>query len=121
MLLVSAQPPQTMMLSRALEQGGYNVLSCASGREAVLCLMETQTDLVLINDPLSDGSTLALLQWLRARADTSQLVCFVIAKDGAAELYDAGADLVITRPAEVDLLTRKVAAALVRRAPSFVS
>jgi hypothetical protein len=32
-----------------------------------------------------------------------------------ASLYDAGADLVITRPTELDLLSRRVAAALSRR------
>jgi DNA-binding response OmpR family regulator len=124
-LIVGSNPAQTLMLRRALEVDDYDVVDCPSGRDAVLGLIETPADLLLINLPLSDGSATALVRWLRTRPATAHLPCFVIAAPAEratmAELYDAGADLVITRPTELDLLTRKVAAALARRAPAFVA
>ena len=84
--------------------------------------MQSSIDLVLINTPLRDGSSvIALLRWIRSRRASRQLACMVMV--GADEsqlvggLYDAGADFVMTRRTQLDLLPRKVAAALARRSP----
>ena len=53
------------------------------------------------------------------------MTCMVMTAPGDANaiagLYDAGADFVITRRTELDLLSRKVAAALARRPLALAS
>jgi CheY-like chemotaxis protein len=118
-LVAGANSAQGLMIRRALEIDGCEVETCSGGAEAVHMLMESPPDLMLVNAPLRDGSAAALLRFMRARGETADLTCMVIVATGeshdVASLYDAGADLVITRPTELDLLSRRVAAALSRR------
>jgi DNA-binding response OmpR family regulator len=118
-LLAGGNATQALMIRRVLEIEGCEVVPCEDGREAVLSLVEERPDLVLINAPLRDGSAVEFLRFLRERPMTASLACMVIVPAGeshiVASLYDAGADLVITRPTELDLLSRRVTAALRRR------
>lgn len=118
-LVAGADMSQNDLIRRALELDGFAVDCCESGREAVTALVASPPDLLLVNTPLRDGAAAALLRWTRARRGSEQLTCMVMAppSDSAlvADLYDAGADFVITRRTEIDLLSRKVAAALARR------
>jgi CheY-like chemotaxis protein len=118
-LLAGGDAAQARMIRRALEIDGCEVVPCATGPEAVSSLLLETPDLILVNAPLREGTAGALLRWARARPATADVSCLVIAPAGAphvvASLYDAGADLVITRPTELDLLSRRVAAVLARR------
>lgn len=118
-LVAGADEAQVLLLRRTLEIDGCDVLSCPSGTEAVRLLLTGTPDLILVNAPLSDSSASALLRWVRARPQTSDVSCMAIVGSAephvAASLYDAGADFVITRPTELDLLSRRVTAALSRR------
>jgi DNA-binding response OmpR family regulator len=118
-VIAGADPAQSLLLRRALELDGHQVVSCATGHDAVLSLLWDPPELLLINAPLPDGSAAALLRWTRSRLHTADLNCMVILPAGestaVAELYDAGADNVITRPAEMQLLSRQIAATLSRR------
>ena len=121
-LVAGEDPAQRHMIGRTLDVAGYDVMACDSARDTVLAVMQSSIDLVLINTPLRDGSSvIALLRWIRSRRASRQLACMVMV--GADEsqlvggLYDAGADFVMTRRTQLDLLPRKVAAALARRSP----
>jgi DNA-binding response OmpR family regulator len=118
-LLAGADAAQGLMIRRALESDGHEVVVAPSGRDTVLALLDAPADVLLINAPLADGSAAALLRWTRSRSASAHMTCMVmVPSDGArvvAGLYDAGADFVITRTTELDLLSRKVAAALARR------
>ena len=121
-LLAGEDPAQRQMIGHTLEVAGYDVMACDNARDTVLAVMQSSVDLVIINTPLRDrSSVIALLRWMRSRRASRQLGCMVMV--GADEsklvggLYEAGADFVITRRTQLDLLPRKVAAVLVRRAP----
>jgi DNA-binding response OmpR family regulator len=124
-LLVGEDAAQRMMIGRRLQADGYEVASCESGRETVLALLRGSADLLLVNAPLRDCSAAALLRWTRSRRGSTHMTCMVMvaANDTqlVAGLYDAGADFVITRRTELDLLPRKVAAALARRPLALAS
>jgi DNA-binding response OmpR family regulator len=124
-LLAGADAAQGLMIRRTLEAEGYEVVVRDSGRETVLALLAAPADLLLVNAPLHDGSAAALVRWTRARRASAHMTCMVmVAPDDApliAGIYDAGADFVITRRTELDLLSRKVAAALARRPLSLAS
>jgi PleD family two-component response regulator len=124
-LLAVGDLAQGMMIRRALESDGHEVASAQSGRDTVLALIAAPADVLLINAPLSDGSAAALLRWTRSRSGSAHMTCMVMVPPGDARviatLYDAGADFVITRTTELDLLSRKVAAALARRPVALAS
>lgn len=124
-LLVGSDAAQGLMIRRMLESDGYEVVSCASGRETVLALIGLPADVLLVNAPLADGSAGALVRWARSRPASASMTCMVMVEPGNSELiaglYDAGADFVITRRTELDLLSRKVGAALARRPLALAS
>jgi DNA-binding response OmpR family regulator len=124
-LLAGTDATQGLMIRRMLESDGYEVVSCASGRDTVLALVGSPADVLLVNAPLVDGSASALVRWTRARRQSAHMTCMVMTAPGDANaiagLYDAGADFVITRRTELDLLSRKVAAALARRPLALAS
>lgn len=124
-LLTGDDAAQGLMIRRTLESDGYDVVSRASGRDTVLALLQSPADLLLVNAPLCDGSAAALLRWTRARRQSAHMTCMVMVPPNDAQLvaslYDAGADFVITRRTELDLLSRKVGAALARRPLALAS
>jgi DNA-binding response OmpR family regulator len=124
-LLAVGDLAQGIMIRRALETDGHEVVSAQSGRDTVLSLLATPADVLLINAPLRDGSAAALVRWTRSRSASAHMTCMVMVPPGDARviamLYDAGTDFVITRTTELDLLSRKVSAALARRPVALAS
>lgn len=124
-LLACADEAQGLMIRRTLETDGYGVTSRSSGRDTVLALVAEPADLLLVNAPLVDGSAAALVRWARARRASAHMTCMVMVAPGDAQLvaglYDAGADLVLTRRMQLDLLSRQVGAALARRPLALAS
>ena len=124
-LLTGDDAAQRLMICRRLEADGYQVITRDSGRDTVLALLQGSADLLLVNAPLRDCSAAALLRWTRSRRASTHMTCMVMVSPSdtqlVADLYDAGADFVITRRTELDLLPRKVAAALARRPLALAS
>jgi DNA-binding response OmpR family regulator len=124
-LLAAADGAQGLMIRRTLEADGYHVVCTASGRDTVLALLSEPADLLLVNAPLIDGTAAALVRWTRARRASAHMACMVMVAPGDAQavagLYDAGADFVLTRRTQLDLLSRQVAAALARRPLALAS
>lgn len=124
-VLAGGDAAQGLMIHRTLERDGFDVVPQASGRATVVSLIAEPADVLLVNAPLRDGSAAALVRWVRARPVSAAMTCMVICPSHdtttVAGLYDAGADVVITRQTELDLLSRKVAAALARRPLAMAS
>lgn len=124
-VLAGGEAAQGLMIRRTLEGDGYEVAAHPTGREAVLALITEPADVLLVNAPLGDGSAAALVRWVRARPASALMTCMVLCPSHdsttVAALYDAGADFVITRRTELDLLSRKVSAALARRPLAIAS
>lgn len=124
-LLTGEDAAQRQMIGRILQTDGFEVVSRESGRDTVIELLRGTADLLLVNAPLPDCSAAALLAWTRQRPQSSHMTCMVMVENSetrlVAGLYDAGADFVITRRTELDLLPRKVAAALARRPLALAS
>jgi CheY-like chemotaxis protein len=124
-VLAGGEAAQGLMIRRTLEGDGYEVDAHPTGRAAVLALIAEPADVLLVNAPLGDGSAAALVRWVRARPASALMTCMVLCPSHdsttVAALYDAGADFVITRRTELDLLPRKVAAALARRPLAIAS
>lgn len=102
-LYVEDQPDIRLVAKMALEVvGGFTVIACVSGQEALNCAPDAMADLLLLDVmmPGMDGpSTLQALRELPATAHTP--VVFMTAKVQAAEvaLYKAmGALEVISKP-----------------------
>ena len=102
-LYVEDQPDIRLVAKMALEVvGGFTVVACASGQEALNCAPDAMADLLLLDVmmPGMDGpSTLQALRKLPATAQTP--VIFMTAKVQAAEvaLYKSmGALEVISKP-----------------------
>lgn len=125
-LLTGEDAAQRQMIGRILQTDGFEVVTRETGRDAVIELLRGTADLLLVNAPLADCSAAALLAWTRQRPQSSHMTCMVMVENSGdtrlvAGLYDAGADFVITRRTELDLLPRKVAAALARRPLALAS
>lgn len=124
-LLAGGDEAQSLMIRGTLEADGYEVLPRTTGRATVLALVSEPFDLLLVNAPIVDGSAAALLRWTRARRASAHMTCMVMVAPGdarlVAALYDAGADVVLTRRMQLGLLSRQVGAALARRPHAIAS
>lgn len=112
-LYVEDEPDIRLIAQMALEAvGGFTVIVCASGHEALTAAPASQADLILLDVmmPGMDGpSTLKALRELSATADTP--VIFMTAKVQAAEVtaYKAlGAIDVIPKPFDPMALSAQI-------------
>jgi two-component system OmpR family response regulator len=102
-LFVEDDPDIQMVAAMALESlGGFAVLSCGSGDEALSRASEFSPDLVLLDVMMPGMDGLATLQALRRRPDTAGTpVIFMTARVQAQEIAryrDLGAADVIAKP-----------------------
>ena len=112
-LYVEDEPDIRMVAQMALEAvGGFNVIACASGAQALAAAPQAQADLLLLDVmmPGMDGlSTLAALRKLPATAHTPAI--FMTAKVQASEVaaYKAmGALEVIPKPFDPMTLSEQI-------------
>lgn len=108
LLLVDDDDALRRRLARALESRGLEVHGAANAREARLSLAITAPDHAIVDLRLPDGSGLELVRELRATDETRRILVFT----GfgtiplAVEAMRAGADHVLTKPADVDELLK---------------
>lgn len=107
------------MLRRALERCGYAV-ECAHDADAVvLSVLARIPDAMVVSENLPAPTRMALLGWLRRTPRVGEIpvvmLCGHSDPEHAVREYDAGADLVVFKPVDIDLLGRKLAA-VIRRA-----
>lgn len=101
-LLVDDDPAIRDLLTRRLEESGFDCLAAKDGGEALGLLQKRPFDLVLLDIVLPDINGLALLRKIRETEATANLpVLMVSANDEnvqIVEAFNSGADDYITKP-----------------------
>lgn len=92
--------------------GGFEVLVCSSGAEALLCIGEFAPDLVLLDVMMPGMDGFSVLRELRARPECAALpVVFLTARSQQGDEYlRSGAQGLITKPFEPGALVGQVRA-----------
>ena len=90
--------------------GGFEVLVCSSGAEALLCVQEFSPDLVLLDVMMPDMDGFSVLRELRARPESASLpVVFLTARSQQNDEYlRSGAQGLIAKPFEPSALVEQV-------------
>lgn len=124
-LLVEPEPLQRELLRRVLAAEGHTVHVADGGDAAVLAVLRRRPEAIVVSDHLPDGSSSSFVRWVRAEL-AGEISVLVLANDGkpdaAVRAYDAGADMVVCKPTDLDLFGRTVNALIRRvRPPSQAS
>jgi DNA-binding response OmpR family regulator len=119
-LLVEPDAVHREVLCRLFEEAGLVVGVAADGETAVLSMVRRPPRAVVLSEDLPDGSSITLVRWLRDHAGDG-LPVLLLSTTGSVETavraYDAGADMVVSKPVDLTLLGRKLAALLRRATP----
>ena len=100
------------MIERSLEECGFEVTSCASGKEAVEAARKTPPQVVVtdLNMPEFDG--LALTRQLRSEQQTAKCPILILTTDNTAErkaeARQAGASGWVLKPFQPETLVRAI-------------
>ena len=105
------------MAKEMLEEQGWQVETCANGDAALRKISgETGYDLLLVDYKLPDANGLELVRCARQLTHRSQIPIIVLsATPVGAEAREAGADLFLYKPLEVNLLVETVIRLLAER------
>jgi DNA-binding response OmpR family regulator len=121
MLIVAIEERERDLLAGRMRHAGHHVTAVRGGADAVRALTDPADPItgLVISEPLPDGRVEPLVRYARSIPGFADLPIIVLATvrspARAAALYDAGADLVVAKPIDFDLLSRQIAA-LRRRA-----
>lgn len=112
-LYVEDSPDIQVIAKMALEHiGGFEVLMCSSGAEALAQASDFNPDLIVLDVMMPEMTGPETLTALRQAACPNQPAIFVTAKasdDDIAEYYQAGAAAVIAKPFDPVNLATEVA------------
>ena len=112
-LVVDDAADNLAMISLALQQQGYQVVTAANGEDAVTVATQTQPNLILmdINLPALDG--LAATRRIRESEGMSEVPVVVVTAFGTEGFqraaYDAGASGYLTKPIDLDRMNLLIA------------
>jgi two-component system, OmpR family, response regulator len=116
-LVVDDEATIRELLSASLLFAGYEVLSAASGAEALLAAASERPDLVLLDVMMPGWDGWEVVRRLRAAGGPEIPVIFLTARDAVADRvagFEIGADDYITKPFSLDELLARVRAVLKR-------
>jgi two-component system, OmpR family, phosphate regulon response regulator PhoB len=106
------------MMARRLGDAGYRMIACGSGVEAVSELYRAPVDLVIAELRMSAMSGIELTRMMRDDSVLRDIPVILINgrsdSDGTCEGLAAGADDIIAKPFDFDVLAAKIARALTR-------
>lgn len=101
-LVVEDDQDSREVLSRIIENLGYEVLAFGSGKEAVEAVSKTTIDLAMIDIMMPEMNGYEVLQAIRAMQTYAELpIIMVTAKDQDTEVFEGykyGADYYIPKP-----------------------
>src|SRR6202451_961550 len=119
LLVVDGEPTILELLSGSLRLAGFEVVTAASGAEAVRAAASARPDLVLLDVMLPDGDGVGAVR--RIRAGGSEVpVIFLTARDKVPDRvrgFDEGGDDYVTKPFSLDELLGRIRAVLKRTRP----
>jgi two-component system OmpR family response regulator len=124
--LLVVEDDQTILelLSGSLRFAGFDVVTAASGAEALRAVAASRPDLVLLDVMLPDGDGFEVVRRMRSSGPSGPVI-FVTARDGVPDRVAGlalGADDYVTKPFSLDEVVERIRAVL-RRAgrPSAVT
>lgn len=101
-LIVEDDQDSREVLSRIIENLGYEVLAFSSGKEALAEVVKTTVDLAMIDIMMPEMNGYEVLQAIRAMGNYTELpIIMVTAKDQDTEVFEGykyGADYYIPKP-----------------------
>jgi len=103
-LIVDDIPANRMMLKSKLEEAYYEVLTAASGQEAMTIALSQQPDLIMLDVCLSDMSGYAACGLIKSSLETEHIPVIMLTGEEPPEQrilgVDFGADDFLNKPIE---------------------
>src|SRR5689334_2128083 len=121
LLVVDDELPVLKVLERLAARIGFDVVTCASGADAMRTLMRKPADLAMVDLRMPDVNGLDLLRQIRAAVPGCEVILMTAyaAVDSAVEAIKLGAREYLTKPFDFDRLKQvleDIRAELARRA-----
>jgi two-component system, OmpR family, response regulator len=116
LLVVDDEQTILELLSGSLRFAGYDVVTAASGSEAVRAAVSSRPDLILLDVMMPDGDGFEAVRRIRS-AGPEVPVIFLTARDAVADRvagFDIGADDYVTKPFSLDEVLGRIRAVLKR-------
>ena len=119
LLVVDDEPTILELLSGSLRLAGFEVMTAASGTEAVRAAASGRPDLVLLDVMMPDGDGFEALSRIRSGGGEVPVI-FLTARDEVPDRvagFAVGADDYVTKPFSLDELLGRIRAVLKRTRP----
>src|SRR5258706_6661614 len=106
LLVVDDEVPVLKLIERIAHKGGFDVVTCASGAEAMRTLMRKPADLAMLDLRMPDVNGLDLLRQIRSAVPGCEVILMTAyaAVDSAVEAIKLGAREYLTKPFDFDRL-----------------
>src|SRR5438552_12171091 len=106
LMVVDDEPPVLKVIERLAGKAGFDVVTCASGSEALRALMRKPADLAMVDLRMPDVNGLELLRQIRTTAPSCAVILMTAyaAVDSAVEAIKLGAREYLTKPFDFDRL-----------------
>src|SRR5882762_8797198 len=108
LLVVDDEEPVLRVIERLAGKAGFDVVTCASGAEAMRALMRKPADLAMLDLRMPDVNGLDLLRQIRAAVPGCEVILMTgyAAVDSAVEAIKLGAREYITKPFDFERVGR---------------
>jgi DNA-binding response OmpR family regulator len=120
LLLAEQEPENRSFLARHLTNDGFDVVGVAAAGEALVAAERARPDVVLLGNPLPDGSAVDVCSRIRSR---DRRVPVIVLDAGGADTvdrvraFDRGCDDWLARPFDYEELLARIRAVLRRTSP----
>jgi PAS domain S-box-containing protein len=125
LLVVDDDPMNADMLSRRLQRCGYDVMTAASGLEALALLDSTAFDLILLDKAMPDMDGMEVLRRVREDGTLAQMPVIMATAETRSEsiaaALEAGANDYVTKPIDFTIALARIQSQLSRHKAHLTS